>query len=117
MFANPQFTHNLNLKKFLGFLFFLTMWILKKVMVQDLAARVVLFRKSKKKRLSRQRMKDMGRKWSEAAMKGDKKAKRKLEAIMKSDRERKRAARYYKKTKAKAGVNNWNIININQNYF
>ena len=36
-------------------------------------------------------MKDMGRKRSEAAMKGYKKAKRKLEAIKKNDRERPRS--------------------------
>ena len=54
--------------------------------------------------MSRQRMENMRDKRSAAAVKGDKKVKRKLKAIKKYDRER--AAKYYKKTKAKAGVTN-----------
>ena len=57
-------------------------------MAQDLAARVVAYRKNKKKELSRQRMENMRNKRSAAAVKGDKKVKRKLEAIKKYDRER-----------------------------
>ena len=73
-------------------------------MVQDLTARVVAYRKNKKKEMSRQRMENMRGKRSATAVKGDKKVKRKLEAIKKFDR--KRAAKYYKKTEAKAGVTN-----------
>ena len=49
-------------------------------------------------------MENMRGKRSATAVKGDKKVKSKLEAIKKYDR--KRAAKYYKKTEAKAGVTN-----------